>query len=102
MFTIGKAKVMIADKKTATDFWAPRLAPSSGFSHFDASPAVPSILVGGPYLVRSASIQGSNLALQGDLNATTGIDIFAPNKIKTVTSKKLSFSKYGSHADMFR
>lgn len=46
---------------------------------------MPSVLVHGAYLVRSAAINGSTLALKGDLNSTTVVDIFAPSSISSVT-----------------
>lgn len=44
------------------------------------------VLVQGPYLVRSASISHSTLALTGDIdNSTEPLTIFAPSTISTVT-----------------
>jgi hypothetical protein len=61
---------------------------------------VPSILVSGPYLVRSANISGPTLTLTGDLNSTTTIDVFAPSRISKLTwngaSVKVSKSSLGS------
>ncbi|KAF7313122.1 putative beta-galactosidase A [Mycena kentingensis (nom. inval.)] len=84
--TFGKTRVIVADKKTAASVWAPRLASSaSGNAKYDLQPEIPSVLIFGPYLVRSASAKGSTLVLTGDLNATTTLDIFAPAKFKSVT-----------------
>ncbi|KAJ7088852.1 galactose-binding domain-like protein [Mycena belliarum] len=43
------------------------------------------VLVGGPYLVRSASISGPTLALTGDLNTTVSLTVIAPPNFKRVT-----------------
>ncbi|KAG6916269.1 hypothetical protein DXG01_007613 [Tephrocybe rancida] len=99
--TIGKTRIIVADKKTASAFWAPRLAVNgTGLDHYDISPSVPSVLVKGPYLVRSAAAHGSTLQLTGDLNATTTIDVFASRQLTGVTwngkSVKLAESDIGS------
>ncbi|KAG6812051.1 hypothetical protein H0H92_004635 [Tricholoma furcatifolium] len=84
--TFNTTRIIVADKQTAYSFWAPRLAVSgTGHDHYDASPDVASVLVKGPYLLRSASAQGSTLQLTGDLNVTTTIDIFAPSTFTAVT-----------------
>ena len=43
------------------------------------------MLTRGPYLVRSAALQGSTLALQGDTNGPTTVQAFVPASITTVT-----------------
>ncbi|PBK83218.1 hypothetical protein ARMGADRAFT_1137390 [Armillaria gallica] len=43
------------------------------------------VLVGGPYLVHSASITGMELALKGNLNTSTLLKIIAPTVISSVT-----------------
>ncbi|RDB18471.1 putative beta-galactosidase A [Hypsizygus marmoreus] len=83
---IGSKRIIIADKKAASGFWAPRLAVSGmGHDHYDLGPDVPSILVHGPYFVRSAAARSGTLLLTGDLNSTTVIDVFAPSKFISVT-----------------
>ncbi|KAK0448411.1 glycoside hydrolase family 35 protein [Desarmillaria tabescens] len=59
--------VLFADSDTVATFWAP------------------SIIVGGPYLVHLASISGTELALKGDLNASTPLTIIAPAVVSSVT-----------------
>ncbi|KAF8075232.1 glycoside hydrolase family 35 protein [Lyophyllum atratum] len=84
--TFGNKRIIVADKKTAAAFWAPRLAVSgTGHAHYDLGPEAASVLVKGPYLVRSAAAQGSTLSLTGDLNSTTVIDVFAPAVFSAVT-----------------
>ncbi|KAJ7275854.1 glycoside hydrolase family 35 protein [Mycena rebaudengoi] len=85
--TFGNTRIIVGDKKTVSGFWAPRLSTPKHTSHehYDVSPEVPSVLVLGPYLVRSADARGSVLHLTGDLNSTTTLDIFAPKAFKTIT-----------------
>lgn len=82
----GDSVVLLADKRTALSFWNVHL-PSSDFTVYDQAPDVPSVFVFGPYLVRNASLSdsGTVLAIHGDLNATTTIDIIAPPSVKRVT-----------------
>lgn len=85
VFTFDSIRVIIADKKAASAFWAPHLTPGSGHDHYDLGPEVPSLLVKGPYLLRSASVSGSTLKLVGDVNGTTPLDVFAPSRVRSVT-----------------
>ncbi|KAG6815930.1 hypothetical protein H0H93_008784, partial [Arthromyces matolae] len=97
----ANTRIIVADKKTASAFWAPRLAVSgTGHDHYDLGPDVSSVLVKGPYLLRSAAAQGSTLQLTGDLNGTTTIDMFASKAYTEVTWNgqpvKVSRSDIGS------
>ncbi|PFH45542.1 glycoside hydrolase family 35 protein [Amanita thiersii Skay4041] len=83
--SIGNARLIIVDKKTAAGFWAPRLQGIGDHTQYDVSPDVPSVLIHGPYLVRDVAVKGSTLALTGDLNTTTTIDIFAPSQFHSIT-----------------
>ncbi|KAG8817311.1 hypothetical protein FRC17_011287 [Serendipita sp. 399] len=93
--SVGKAVVIIADKASALSTWAPRTAAGRGANYYTPSPQVPGVWVTGPYLVRSASLKGSNLELQGDVNADTTINIWGPSSIKSVTwnGKSVSVSR---------
>ncbi|KAJ7588675.1 hypothetical protein C8J56DRAFT_785222 [Mycena floridula] len=44
-----------------------------------------SVLVSGPYVLRTAQIQGSTLNFVGDLNGTTPIEIIAPAAVSHFT-----------------
>ncbi|KAL1724445.1 glycoside hydrolase family 35 protein [Schizophyllum commune] len=84
--SFGNATVFVVDKYTARGFWAPRLnATANSTDVYDQSPDLPAVLVAGPYLVRSAAIEGSTLALTGDLNATTPLQVWAPSSVDTLT-----------------
>ncbi|PBK91145.1 hypothetical protein ARMGADRAFT_1107066 [Armillaria gallica] len=65
--------VLFADPDTITTFWAPVILgdTSDSLRNFWGLGTNLSVLVGGLYLVRSASITGTELALKGDLNAST-------------------------------
>ena len=84
--SFGKTVVLVAPKETALSFWNVHL-PSTSATIYDRAPDVPSVLVLGPYLVRNASLadNGSVLVLQGDLNATTTLQVFAPASVRRVT-----------------
>ncbi|KAF9472855.1 glycoside hydrolase family 35 protein [Pholiota conissans] len=78
-----KLFVMIMDKATANKWHAPVINnPSSSFGNFFSVGSNTSILVGGPYVLRSAAISGNTLSLAGDLNGTTTLQAIVP---KTVT-----------------
>ncbi|KAJ7058360.1 glycoside hydrolase family 35 protein [Mycena amicta] len=84
VITFGNTRIIVGDKKTASGLWAPRLS-TTGLTNYDLTPDIPSVMVFGPYLVRSATAHGSILQLTGDLNATTTLDIFAPRRFAAVT-----------------
>ncbi|KAK0186877.1 glycoside hydrolase family 35 protein [Armillaria mellea] len=79
--------VLFADSDTAATFWAPVIPgdASDSLRNFWGLGTNQSVLVGGPYLVRSASISGTELVLKGDLNASTPLTIIAPAVISSVT-----------------
>ncbi|KAI0473496.1 beta-galactosidase B [Xylariaceae sp. FL0804] len=68
-------RVVLLDREAAYLFWAPSL--SSGPRAVENE----TVLVQGPYLVRSASIQGRTLLLAGDLANATTMHIFAPRSV---------------------
>lgn len=79
--------VIYADSETAGTFWTPIItSPKAPYSNFYSYGSNETVLVGGPYLVRNASIHGTTLSLTGDLlaTATTTLTVFAPDRIRTV------------------
>ncbi len=82
----GKTIIIIVDKPTALSFWNVQL-PSVNATVYDKAPDVPSVFVFGPYLVRNATLSDSDsvLALHGDINATTTIDVITPPSVKRLT-----------------
>jgi hypothetical protein len=87
-------KVIVADKPTTYLFWAPNL------SNDPFAPVDQSVLVQGPYLVRSAALDGSVLALKGDIMNSTTVEVFACSNAQTLSwnGKALPTSRtpYGS------
>ncbi|KAJ7648397.1 glycoside hydrolase family 35 protein [Mycena polygramma] len=77
--------VLFADSATATTFWAPVVPANVTFGSYWAIGSNSTVLIGGPYLVRSATISGSQLALVGDLNTTAPLTVVAPSTVKSVT-----------------
>ncbi|KAJ3880440.1 glycoside hydrolase family 35 protein [Lentinula edodes] len=84
--------ILFADKDTVSDFWAPTVASDNltdPFANYWSIGTNETVLVGGPYLVRSAVISGTELALEGDLNATNTeqmpLTVIASSTIKSLT-----------------
>ncbi|KAI5779605.1 glycoside hydrolase superfamily [Geopyxis carbonaria] len=71
--------VLLVDRNYAYDFWVPNLPAGS-----DTFSTKKSVIVHGTYLVRSATVAGSILKLQGDLNATAPIEVFAEPSVRSV------------------
>lgn len=64
---LTKSKKFIKDRNSAYNYWMPDL-DGGGQS---------SIIVNGPHLVRSASVNGSTLNIQADFNTTTTVEVIA-------------------------
>jgi len=83
--------VLFADSDTAGTFFAPVLPSTSTtgdaetFKNYWQIGSNETVLVGGPYLVRNASLSGSELALRGDLNASVMLTVVAPPTVRTIT-----------------
>ncbi|KAG9123890.1 hypothetical protein FRC07_013609 [Ceratobasidium sp. 392] len=80
--------VAILEKPVALTWHAPVIAGQGVHGRFYGIGSNETVLVGGPYLVRDATISGSTLALSGDLNGTTTIEIIAPKHVTTITWNK--------------
>lgn len=78
-------EVYLLDRNSAYNYWVldlPAAAPALNYT--TSTPT--SVIVHAGYLLRTASVHGSALALTGDLNATTPIEIIgAPQTYKSVT-----------------
>lgn len=79
--------VLYSDTATAGTFWSPEIPASGGgdFASYWQFGTNTSILVGGPYLVRNATILGTTLALQGDLYEGVRLIVVAPDTVRMVT-----------------
>ena len=81
--------VLFADPITAATFWAPAVKSRTantvpGFESFWQFGTNTTVLIGGPYLIRNATIEGTTLALRGDLNASAPLTVVAPPEVKQV------------------
>jgi hypothetical protein len=87
-------RMVIMDRTYAYKSWQPEL------TNDPHSPLDQSVIVVGPYLVRSATDQGKVLALTGDWDSETDLEIFAPSCYKKLTFNgkevKVKKTKYGS------
>lgn len=80
--------VLFADYLTATTFWAPVLPGDSSdpLANYWQIGSNDTVLVGGPHLVRNASISSSgSLDLRGDLNSSVTLTVIGPSNITSVT-----------------
>ncbi|KAL0951694.1 hypothetical protein HGRIS_008370 [Hohenbuehelia grisea] len=79
--------ILFADTVTAATFWAPTIADStnSPFKNYWSIGTNATILVGGPYLVRGASISDGHLALRGDLNSSVTLSVVAPHDVRSIS-----------------
>ena len=80
--------VMFSDTDTTNAFWAPMIPtadPLNNLRNYFQFGSNESILVGGPYLVRSARISGSTLALQGDLEKDVRLILIGPSYVRSIT-----------------
>ncbi|KAH9913003.1 uncharacterized protein BXZ73DRAFT_107089 [Epithele typhae] len=82
--------VLYADADTAATFWAPHVpAPTAntvpGWEHFWQWGTNETVLVGGPYLVRNASVEHGTLKLRGDLEKEVMLTVIAPEDVTRVT-----------------
>ncbi|KAF9220869.1 glycoside hydrolase family 35 protein [Gyrodon lividus] len=79
--------ILYSDTVTAGTFWSPEIpsSESGDFANYWQFGTNTSVLVGGPYLVRNATISGSTLALRGDLNEGVRLIVISPETVKAVT-----------------
>jgi len=87
-------RVVLLSQELAYRLWAPPLT---------LDPLVPAgqvLLVTGPYLVRSARIEGPQVSLTGDLDAQVPIDVWSPRAVTGLTwngkSLPASRTSYGT------
>jgi len=81
--------VLFADPATTATFWAPTVARrrSEGdpLRNFWGLGTNETVLVGGPYLVRAASIDSEGtLSLEGDLKSEVGLVVVGPRDVRSV------------------
>ncbi|KAE9405356.1 glycoside hydrolase family 35 protein [Gymnopus androsaceus JB14] len=76
---------IIMDKTVANQWHAPVLPSGGSFSNYFSVGSNETVLVGGPYIVRNATISDNILSLTGDLNGTTTIEIVAPATVSGVS-----------------
>ena len=79
--------VLFSDSDTAATFWSPTISGKSTdpFRNFWSIGTNETILVGGPYLVRDATVSGSKLALRGDLQDDIQLTVIAPRSVRSIT-----------------
>ncbi|KAJ6619548.1 glycoside hydrolase family 35 protein [Mycena sp. CBHHK59/15] len=76
--------VVLLDKQTANQWHAPIIAGSGEFGNFFSVGSNETVLVAGPYVLRTAAIHRETLSLVGDLNGTTSIEVVAPKSVSKI------------------
>ncbi|KAJ6509031.1 glycoside hydrolase family 35 protein [Mycena sanguinolenta] len=84
--TLGSTSIVaiILDKATANQWHAPIIAGPGSFGNYFSVGSNETVLVSGPYVLRTASIASNTLSLTGDLNGTTPIEVIAPESVSTI------------------
>lgn len=77
---IGNLHIYLLDRNTAYNYWVPDL-PSAENGAYGTSHLNPeSVIVAGGYLVRSVEVSKSTLAIRGDFNSSTSIEVIGAPK----------------------
>ncbi|KAI0747487.1 glycoside hydrolase superfamily [Fomes fomentarius] len=82
--------ILFSDPVTAATFWSPPIRSQTantipGLETFWQFGTNTTVLVGGPYLVRNATLDRGTLALRGDLNASVPLTLIGPERVRSVT-----------------
>ncbi|KAJ7644336.1 glycoside hydrolase family 35 protein [Roridomyces roridus] len=85
--TLGESKIVaiLLDKDTANQWHAPVIPGSGNFGNFFSVGSNETVLVSGPYVVRTAEITGNTLLLTGDLDGPTSIEVVAPQSVSQIS-----------------
>ncbi|KAF7585722.1 hypothetical protein BBP40_010239 [Aspergillus hancockii] len=83
---VGDLKVVLLDRNSAYNYWVPELATEGNPPGYSTSKTTASsIIVKAGYLVRGAHLDGADLHLKADFNATTPIEVIgAPKAAKNL------------------
>lgn len=89
--------ILFSDPVTAATFWAPAIRDETpetikGYETYWQFGTNTTALIGGPYLVRNATLESDTrsrkeltLALRGDLNASVPLTVIAPPEVSSIT-----------------
>ncbi|KAL5364672.1 glycoside hydrolase superfamily [Aspergillus floccosus] len=73
---IGNLKVLLLDRNSAYNYWVPQLGADGAKTDYSSEETTASsIIVKAGYLVRTAYLQGADLHLTADFNATTAVEV---------------------------
>jgi hypothetical protein len=74
--------IYLVDRNTAYDYWVLDIGAGRG----TVTNATTSVIVSAGYLVRTAEIEGNTLALVGDNNRTTTVEVIgAPDQVRSIS-----------------
>ncbi|KAI0263999.1 glycoside hydrolase family 35 protein [Gloeopeniophorella convolvens] len=86
--------MLVSTSATASTFFTPVLAGTGPHANYWQIGTNTTVLVGGPHLVRNATLGADGtLALFGDLNSTTTIQVIGPPQMTAVTFNGLAVTK---------
>ncbi|RAL65137.1 hypothetical protein DID88_001243 [Monilinia fructigena] len=92
---IGKLSIYLLSRNEVYNYWSLELeAPAPIGNH--TSPSKSSVIVNGGYLLRTARIEGKELKLTGDINATTNFEVVStPSEVNSLffNGKQLNTTK---------
>ncbi|KAK7416616.1 hypothetical protein QQX98_005087 [Neonectria punicea] len=93
----GSLVIYLLDRNSAYSYWVPDLPGDGDHPAFGTSIMNPdSVIVNGPYLVRSISVEGSTLSVQADFNTSTVLEVIgAPKKVSrlSINGKAVKYQK---------
>ncbi|KAF8645087.1 hypothetical protein AX16_008145 [Volvariella volvacea WC 439] len=82
--------VVLMDKASANSWHSSIIPGNNEWGNFFSIGTNETVLIGGPYIVRTAQISRDKLVLTGDLNGTTTIEYIAPNTVTSLSWNGLS------------
>jgi len=89
--------IHLLDRNSAYNYWVLDLPPNASSNYTVANIQMNNVIVRAGYLMRTASVTGTTMALTGDLNATVPLEVIsgAPAGLTSLTfnGKSLSFSQ---------
>ncbi|KAF4460997.1 beta-galactosidase [Fusarium albosuccineum] len=93
----GSLYIYLLDRNTAYKYWVPDVPGKGANAAFGSSVMNPnSVIINGPQLVRSISVQGSKLSVQADFNTSTPLEVIGAPKGTSrlvLNGKELQYQK---------
>ncbi|KAJ5247363.1 CAZyme family GH35 [Penicillium chermesinum] len=82
---VDDLRIILLDRNSAYNYWVPQLSSNGSVGYSSQETTASSVIVKAGYLVRTASLQGSDLHISADFNATTTVEVIgAPSSAKKI------------------